>query len=172
MPNRLFHPAGVVVDRMPAPLPSRLYIWDSGNNRILGFAHAGTCVGGPPQTTGKACTENSMCGTAELTANVNAPASVVIGQPSGYDEGACNGDNTKIMPARADSLCAIPYPFQISPLEGPRANQMATDAAHNLYVMDLYNNRVLRFNDPFATDRSADAIGDKATTRAGSATVD
>src|SRR5690242_17410245 len=58
VPNRLFHPAGVLVDQMPAPTPSRVYIWDSGNNRILGFDHAGSCTGGPPAMLGKACTEN------------------------------------------------------------------------------------------------------------------
>jgi hypothetical protein len=163
VPNRLFHPAGVLIDRLPAPAPSRLYVWDSGNNRILGFDHAGRCEGGPPQLQGSACTENSMCGTGgRCTADLNGAATIVIGQPSGYDQGACNGDNTRLAPARPDSLCAIPYPYQISPLEGPRANQMAADAAHNLYVVDLQNNRLLRYTDPFTTDRIADSVWGQA----------
>jgi sugar lactone lactonase YvrE len=163
VPSRLFHPAGVLIDQMPSPAPSRLYIWDSGNNRILGFDHAGRCEAGPPQLQGTACTENSMCGPGgHCTGDLNAAAAIVIGQPSGYNEGACNGDNTKTAPARADSLCAIPYPYQISPLEGPRANQMAADAAHNLYVVDLQNNRLLRYTDPFTTDRVADALWGQA----------
>src|SRR6476660_5982119 len=87
VPNRLFHPAGVLIDRLPAPAPSRLYVWDSGNNRILGFDHAGRCEGGPPQLQGSAWTENSMCGTGgRCTGDLNAAATIVIGQPSGYDQ--------------------------------------------------------------------------------------
>src|SRR5690348_10907334 len=149
VPNRLFHPAGVLVDQMPAPTPSRVYIWDSGNNRILGFDHAGSCTAGPAALLGKACTENSGCGQGgHCSAEKRVGTPVVIGQPSGFDAGACNGDNTTIAPPTARSLCAIPYPYQISPLEGPRGNQMAVDSAHNLYAVDLQNNRLLRYPDP------------------------
>jgi len=81
---------------------------------------------------------------------------LVFGQPSLVGQGACNGDNTTAAPASASTLCLIPYPYQISPLEGSRGGQMALDAARNLYVVDTFNNRVLRYNDPFATDAVAD----------------
>ena len=115
--------------------PSRLYVWDSGNNRILGFDHVGRCVGGPAATRRQPRAPRIRCAAAAARAapaTSARPAAIVIGQPSGYNEGACNGDNTKTAPARADSLCAIPYPYQISPLEGPRANQMAVRRAHTI----------------------------------------
>ena len=149
VPNRLFQPAGVVVDRMPAPLPSRLYIWDSGNNRILGFAHAGTCVGSPRRPQARPA-QKTRC--VELAAAVRPTSSARIGGDRtalGLRRGRLQRRQPKVMPARADSLCAIPYPFQISPLEGPRANQMATDAAHNLYVMDLLQQSGAAFQRSF-----------------------
>ena len=62
------------------------------------------------------------------------------------------------MPATASSLCLIPYPYQVSPLEGPRGGQMASDASHNLYVVDTFNNRVLRYDDPLTRDRQPDKV--------------
>ncbi len=155
--NRVFHPAGTLMDRMPAPTPSRLWVFDSGNNRLLGFRSVGTCVGGT--TPGIACTEHSGCaGGGSCGGNLNRNADVVLGQPSATDQSSCNGDNTRRMPATASTLCLIPYPYQVSPLEGPRGGQMATDAAHNLYVVDTFNNRVLRYDDPFTKDRVPDKV--------------
>jgi DNA-binding beta-propeller fold protein YncE len=162
VPNRVFHPAGVLVDRMPAPLPSRLWVWDSGNNRALGFSHAGVCDGGPAD--GQPCTENSLCAPATCTAGLDADAEVVLGQSSGF-AGACNRENTTEAAAAADRICAVPYPFQISPLEGPRGNSLAVDAAHRLYVVDPFNNRVLRYRDPFAEDTVADRVWGQADFR-------
>ncbi|HEY0713784.1 MAG TPA: hypothetical protein VGF45_13985 [Polyangia bacterium] len=154
--HRSFHPAGVHIDRSPvAGTPSRVYVWDSGNNRILGFDNFGTCAGGT--RPGAACTETSFCGAGGSCVPSATPAArFAIGQPSTAGQGACNGDNTTAAPASSASLCLVPYPYQISPLEGPRGGQMATDAARNLYVVDTFNNRVLRYSDPFTSDRLAD----------------
>jgi hypothetical protein len=161
VPNRVFHPTGVVADRMAAPTPSRLWVFDAGNNRILGFRNVGTCVGG--STPGAACTEHSGCGTGGSCAgNLNRNADLVLGQPSTSDRSACNGDNTKRAPAARSTLCLTPYPLAVSPGEGPEGGQMATDAAHNLYVADPYNNRVLRFDDPFTKDNLPDKVWGQA----------
>lgn len=149
VPNRLFHPGGVVVDRMPAGTPSRIYIWDAGNNRMLGLEHAGTCEGG--SSAGAACTENSGCAGGTCSGNTDRAADLVFGQPSGAGHAACNHDNTRLAPAGPDTLCAVPFPEQISIAEGPRGNSLAVDNAHGVYVVDPFNNRVLRFDDPFGT---------------------
>ncbi|MBN2361367.1 MAG: hypothetical protein JXR83_18090 [Deltaproteobacteria bacterium] len=157
VPGRVFHPGGVLVDRMPAPTPSRLYVWDAGNNRILALPHAATCVGG--SNAGAGCTEHGGCGSdGQCTGPLDIGLIRVIGQPAATGYSACNGDNTREAPASSSSLCAVPYPYQISPLEGPRGNSMAVDSQHRLYVADPFNNRVLRYGDPFASDGIADAV--------------
>lgn len=161
VPNRVFHPGGVLVDRMTAPTASRMWVFDAGNDRILGFKNVGTCVGGP--TPGAACTEHSGCGTGGSCAgSLNRNADIVLGQPSTSDRNACNGDVTKRAPASRSSLCLTPFPLQVSLGEGPEGGQMATDSAHNLYVVDPYNNRVLRFDDPFTKDALPDKVWGQA----------
>jgi len=161
VPNRVFHPTGALIDRMPAPTPSRLWVFDSGNNRILGFRTVGRCTGGP--TPNAACTENSGCGSGgACTSTLNRNADLVLGQPSSSDRSACNGDSTRRLPAARSSLCLTPFPYTVSPLEGPVGGQMATDNAHNLYVVDPFNNRVLRFDDPFTKDTLPDKVWGQA----------
>jgi DNA-binding beta-propeller fold protein YncE len=154
--NRPFHPAGAFVDRAPsASTNSRVFVWDGGNNRVLGFDTIGNCVGGAKN--GQACTEDSFCGTGSVCQiNPTKNASFALGQTSTSGKGACNGDNTTSAPASASSLCLVPYPYQISPLEGPRGGQMARDTARNIYLVDTFNNRVLKYNTPFTSDKSAD----------------
>lgn len=153
---RSFHPAGVLVDRAPAAgTPSRLYVWDSGNSRVLGFDSFGSCNGG--SRPGAACTESSFCGAGgACIPSPTQSARFALGQPGIAGQGACNGDNTTTAPASASSLCLVPYPNQTSPLEGARGGQFAVDGARNLYLVDVFNNRVVRYNDPFATDQVAD----------------
>jgi len=120
-----FHLGGVHVDSS-----GRIYAFDSGNNRILGF--------------------NSY--------STDRPADIVIGQTSVTNQGTSNGDNTLYNNPTASTLSLMPYPDVPSTLEALREGQMATDGSNNLYVMDLNNNRVLKYNDPFATDQIADDV--------------
>lgn len=154
--NRTFYPAGVLVDRDPGTANSHVYVFDSGNSRILGFDTIGTCTGGTK--VGQACTEDSFCSGGSCAVNSTKAATFAIGQPSTSGAGACNGDNTTRAAASASTLCLVPYPAQVSPLEGPRGGQLARDASRNLYVVDTFNNRVVRYNNPFAT--GGDTIAD------------
>jgi len=83
--NKLFLPphslgGGVIVDRTVSP--NRLYIYDSGNNRILGLRLDNPCF-------------------ASSTNPLGCAAELVIGQP-GMDTSACNGDSGfQTFPARA-----------------------------------------------------------------------
>ena len=137
VPFKLFNPGGVVVDRSSAP--GRMYVWDAGNSRVLGIDLAECYAGEGP------CT-----------------ADVVIGQPSGYDQGGCNGDSSfqgfpvRTTP-RADTLCGIPEQA-LSPWEVHTFVTMAVDGNGALYVPDSYNNRILKYEDPFATDQVADEV--------------
>lgn len=151
----IFHPGGIHIDKMPAPTPSRVYIYDSGNHRILGLRSFGRCEGGPRH--GARCTENSTCGSGQCTGGMNDAADIVLGQPDLY-RATCNGNNTERKPPDPGTLCLLPYPEQVSPLEGARGSTLDSDGHHNLYVVDAYNNRLLRYDDPFATDTEADEV--------------
>ena len=52
---KLFNPGGVYVDRSVEP--NRVYVFDAGNNRILGFSHLGIAKGGIHD--GQPCTSDS-----------------------------------------------------------------------------------------------------------------
>ena len=137
VPFKVNNPGGVVVDRSVEP--GRAYVWDSGNNRILGIDLAECYAGDAP-----------------------CPASIVIGQPSGYDHAACNGDSgVQRFPFRAQpsakTLCGVPD-HSLSPWEAYSFVTMDIDSDGNLYVPDSFNHRVLKYENPFATDTVADQV--------------
>ena len=78
---RGFHPTSAFIDRSSvAGTPSHVYVWDSGNNRVLGFDNFGSCSGGT--SPGVACTETSRCGaggTCVPSATQSAPKSGTSG---------------------------------------------------------------------------------------------
>jgi F5/8 type C domain len=114
-----------------------------------------------------ACATDDDCGAdAACVYDRPGPPTVVLGQPGFVDAGACNGDGTgQVFPERApaspSSLCLI-HPFQLTIAETVSATEMAVDAAGALYVPDLFNHRVLKYDDPFATDRVADDVWGQA----------
>ena len=137
VPYKLFNPGGVTVDRTSNP--GLAYVWDSGNSRVLGIDLEKCYSSGSP------CTEE-----------------VVLGQPSGYGHSACNGDSAfQRFPVRAqansDTLCGLP-PGSLSPWEHPSFVTMAVDSRSALYVPDVYNNRVLKYEAPFENDSIADQV--------------
>jgi len=141
VPYKVANPGGVIVDRSVSP--GRAYVWDSENSRILGLDLA-KCYSGT-----SACT-----------------ADIVIGQPSGYDHSACNGDSgfqnyPNRASANASTLCGIPENTQ-SPLEHKSFVSMAVDSSSNLYVPDAFNHRVLKYINPFTTDTVADEVWGQA----------
>lgn len=156
--NRGFHTQGMTVQRNGTDTPDRVFVVDSGNQRVLGFKALGTCS----NNAARECTNDGECtssGTCVITGTRNADIS--IGQPN-LTTGTCNGDNTRSMPASASSLCLLPYPKAISLLESPSPMSIAVDSAGAVYVPDMWNHRVLKFNDPFGTDRVADRVWGQA----------
>ncbi len=159
--RRVFNARGVLVDRSVAP--NRVYVFDSGNSRVLGLSHLGTCAGGVK--TGQPCTSNSDCPGSTCAIQEGRGADIVLGQPS-MTRSACNGDGAfqrfpVRAPATAATLCGMPEE-QISLSEQLIGANMAVDAAGNLYVPDSQNNRVLRYNSPFTTDSIADDVWGQA----------
>ncbi len=131
--GRGFNLSGVVVDRYSNP--QRLYIFDGNNSRILGYSNISIFT--PNQ---------GITGTG-------FNADMVFGQPD-FTHCACNGDsnfgNYPVYPQpSASSLCGTPLESG-SPWESGCQVTMAVDQQGNLYVPDVFNNRVLRYNTPAA----------------------
>lgn len=127
--NRVFHPQGVLVDRNSSP--NKVYVWDSGNSRILGFSSLGVCSGG--SKLGQPCTNDSDCPNSTCQIAQTKEADLIIGQVDKF-HASCNGDNTRKMPASASTLCSQPYPEVISLMESPEGSSMAVDGNNNLYI--------------------------------------
>lgn len=116
------------------------------------------------QAPGAACADDSECtpGWTCVMDDATLVPDVVLGQADGFGRGACNDDGTgqhhphRVSPTAA-SLCLIP-PLEISIAETVSAANMAVDADGALWVPDLFNHRVLRYDDPYAGDAVADAV--------------
>ncbi|HQR45037.1 MAG TPA: IPT/TIG domain-containing protein [Thermoanaerobaculia bacterium] len=159
--NRVFNPGGVLVDR--SVRPNRVYVYDAGNSRVLGLSHLGTCAGGTKG--GQNCTTNSDCPDSSCAIQEGRAADLVLGQPS-FTRSACNGDGafqrypTRATPS-ASTLCLLPEDAK-SVLEAQMKANMAVDGSGNLYVPDLANSRVLRYDSPFTSGPGGvpDAVAD------------
>lgn len=137
VPNKIFAPGGVIVDRSVSP--GRMYVWDSGNNRIIGIDLA------------KCYAQNSPCS-----------ADIVIGQPNGTDYGGCNLDSSyQNYPIRATAsattICGVRETTHTT-LEDKSFASMFVDSQGNLFVPDAMNNRILEYYSPFTTDTVADEV--------------
>jgi len=128
------HPGGLLIDKTVTP--NRMYISDCNNNRIIGFK----------------------------TTSAKDGADIVLGQPN-FNSSSGNGDScAQLFPYRAKAsaktLCSNPE--QISMAETVARVNIAVDENGNVYVPDIFNNRVLKYNNPFATDNGADEVWGQA----------
>jgi hypothetical protein len=143
--NGIYHAPGVLVDRNSPSDRLYIYVVDSGNNRVLGFnfncAHSNTC---------------QMDGSKL--------ADIVLGQPD-MTTASCNGDNNLgfNQSPTASALCLLGYPLANNTAESWMRNNIDLDSQGNLYVPDVWNNRVLKFNQPLSADQTGgkgDAVAD------------
>lgn len=133
-------PRGIVVDRNHHP--NRLYMWDAGNSRILGFSDINMAI---TRQGGKLGVD--LCLGSDPTA-YPLGADIVLGQPD-FSHCACNGDsNMQNYPVTTapnpNELCGL-EPWANSPWEDGSDSNMAVDGSGNLYVPDVVNNRVLLY---------------------------
>lgn len=143
--DRLFNPGGVVIDKTVTP--NMLYVLDSANNRVLGI-NLEECL------QLKRTDPNSRCQAVR-----------VIGQPD-FVSNACNGDSgfqnyPNRAPASRESLCYLPEKA-ISPNEGGNAAALFIDTEGNLFLPDIHNNRLLKYNRISSADNIADEVWGQA----------
>jgi sugar lactone lactonase YvrE len=140
----VFLSSGIVADQYPGH--NRLYVWDAGNSRILGFSN--TVTFGPNPSA----------------ASLGESADIVIGQINFSNTGG-NGDNNDqnwpyySAPSQT-SVCGM-WQRQGSIAEGGSGSAMAVDPnTGDLYVPDIFNNRVLHYayNDLHGAGISASGI--------------
>ena len=132
--DKIYHASGLVVDTYSSP--NKLYVVDKGNSRILGYSDV----------------------------NSTTVPDIVIGQPS-FISARCNGDSNIGIYNVTDNknLCLIPYPTPPNVQEMWGRINIDVDHFGNLYVIDLYNNRILIFNAPFSANKlngKGDTIAD------------
>ncbi|HEX2622880.1 MAG TPA: hypothetical protein VHL11_22125, partial [Phototrophicaceae bacterium] len=125
--RRGMHLGGIHAHKYPGGALA-LYVYDSGNNRILGFIN-------PVWTSASEIPDR------------------VFGQNDSYQTGSCNADSTSgTVNPTARTLCLNTGFYSISKEEEPHSASVTTDANGNFFILDEYNNRILMFLDPFGTD--------------------
>jgi MYXO-CTERM domain-containing protein len=169
----LSSPQGIAVDR--SVTPHRLYVADTGNNRVLGWPDVTAFSSGAPATlvigqpdphqglcnAGGTASASTLCSPQGLA--VDASGRLWVADYSnhrvlGYTSPFTTDGTADVVIGQADfattctNRCAavgantLYYPYDV-----------ATDSAGTLYVADSYNHRVLAFQSP-ATDGTADKV--------------
>lgn len=148
--NKIFHASGVLVDK--SQRPNVVYVADTGNNRILGFESLGSCQGNPQIP----CTNDTDCQPSDICiVNTRKEADIIFGQTS-ENSASCNGDNNLgiYKNPTASTLCLVPFPDVTNTGEYWMRTNFDVDSEGNLYIPDVHNNRVLKFNQPFSSDKT------------------
>jgi sugar lactone lactonase YvrE len=184
-PDGLYRPLSVVVDTTSSP--NHIYLSDTNNNRVLGWAslpqfkYAGPpdLIIGQPNTFAGGCNQN------QIDASGNSlPSASTLCLPNGLaiDPGGnlyvADSGNFRVLEYRApfDSGTTVNLPAdavfgqkgsfttRIENNGGVSADSIsapggiAIDKSGHLYVSDPANNRVLQFDNPAARDTTADAV--------------
>jgi len=149
--NRVARPGGVFVDRVSSP--NRLYVFDAGNNRILGFSNLGVLSPNQSVTTGVTWAPDIVLGQTDFT-HMAANGDSQLQDFPGYNFAAYLS-STDPLPNPTASMLNLLDPRVVSPGESGSYATMAVDSQGNLYVPDYYNNRVLCYAAPTYTGEAA-----------------
>lgn len=165
----LDHPKDVAIDYSAEP--NRLYISDSDNNRVLGYASANEL--GPERRP------DLILGQPDQFCNMPGAGRSSLCCPSALAVDAQGGlfvadrDNNRVLwfanpfhtDTKADRVLGQPDFDSHSPNHGGisarslnRPEGLAMDTKGNLYVADTRNHRILRFDDAAHSDGVADAV--------------
>jgi sugar lactone lactonase YvrE len=160
-------PSAIALD--PSVSPSRLYVVDTGNSRVLGWADAESFANGQPAdlVLGQPDRWTSGCNTGG-----RSRASLCLGQ---FFLGIAVDAQGTVWVSDSGNQRVVGYrsPFTtdrvadrevggIGCATGPRGlcipGGVAVDKAGNLYVADIANNRILSFDQPMRRDAVADRV--------------
>jgi sugar lactone lactonase YvrE len=170
-------PAAVAIDT--SVTPNRLYIGDTGNNRVLGYLDAASFANGAEAdlVVGQADFVSSGVG---LTANnLNSPQGVAV--DGGGNLYVSDFNNNRVLEYNDPFAACQSFPCVAGPANlvfgqdgftagGCNRNGaasadtlcnpqgLALDAEGDLYVADENNSRVLVYNLPLSTDTTADLV--------------
>src|SRR5262245_22395080 len=166
-------PRGVVIDR--SVVPNRLYVADTGNNRVLAWADVTAFVNGNPAALviGQPDFFSSSCNTGGISAtSLCAPIGVAV-DPAG-NLYVADDNNSRVLEydspftsgATADRVFGQGGSFTTGTcnLGGVTATSLcfpwgvALDAGGNLYVADASNSRVLEYDTPLVSGVTADRV--------------
>jgi sugar lactone lactonase YvrE len=165
----LDHPKDAAIDR--SIVPNRLYICDSENNRILGYASVSDL--GPERRPtlilGQADEFSNKAGAGRSSLCI--PSALAVDRQGGLF--VADRENNRVLwfenpfrtDSQADRVIGQPDFDSYEPNRGGisarslnRPEGLAVDAAGNLYVADTRNHRILRFDTAAQTDGVADAV--------------
>jgi sugar lactone lactonase YvrE len=182
----LYRPVGIAVDR--SVTPNRLYVADSGNNRVLGWHDVTALANGAPA--------DLVIGQSSFTSDTtaaNAPSATTLDGPTGlavdaqgnlyvadfnnnrvlefelpYDEfghsctpvDPCAGLTASLVIGQGTSGSQFTTNGQSGGVAGTNLPEgVAVDSNNNLYVADSGNNRVLEFDNPLNHSSTCAAPG-------------
>jgi hypothetical protein len=140
--SAMFGGAGVRVLRRQA-FPDIVYVADVGHSRILVYGAIGSCSA----TSWIECTDDRNCPFGETCeVDLQRGPDLIIGSTNGCCNNDCNLGMLKA-PDRT-TLCLFDYPNIVNRLERWQKLNFDVDQHGNLYVPDVFNNRVLKYNIP------------------------
>jgi sugar lactone lactonase YvrE len=178
--HSLFNPKGIALDT--SVVPNRLYVADTGNNRILRWNSAAAFLNGAPA--------NLVIGQPDFThVDAGTGPNGGLNQPVGLavhkgDLWVADAENSRVVrfkaPVNAGAVLDISIGQvnllnnQCNNISGINARTvcfplgLGFDSANKLYVADVGNSRVLEYDPPQSTNEAAHLLFGQANFSAGS----